>query len=237
MISPIRKIARPLVSGIYVASGINTLRNSDYQVQVTRDAGLPNPEQLVRIHAAGNLLGGLAFATGRFPRTAALGMAVNLVPTTYVGHPFWNFEGQEKQMQQIQFFKNVSMIGGLLLAVADTGGRESVPHAAGRIAGGVPSSAHDRVEKASRKSRRKSKRADKLAGKARKQADTLSTSAAKHGKAAQKQAGKRAKIARKQGGKKAGALSVVAGKKAGELSKQAQKKAGEVQHDLAKRAA
>ncbi len=237
MSSPIRKIARPLVSSIYVASGINTLRNSDYQVQVTRDAGLPNPEQLVRVHAAGNVVGGLAFATGRFPRLAALGMAVNLLPTTYVGHPFWNYEGQEKQMQQVHFFKNLSLIGGLLLAVADTGGRESVTHAAGRIAGDASSSAHDKAEKLSRKAGRKSKRADKLAGKARSQADKLSKAAAEHGKAAQKEAAKQAKIARKEGGKRAGQLSAVAGKKAGSLSKQAQKKAGEVQHDLAKRAA
>ena len=225
MISPIRKIARPLVSGLFVASGVNALRSSDYQVQATRDAGLPNPEQLVRVHAISNIVGGLAFATGRVPRVAALGMAVNLVPTTYVGHPFWNFEGQEKQGQQIHFFKNLSIIGGLLLAVADTGGRESVPHAAGRIAGGVSSSAHGKVEKASRRTRRKSKRADKLADKTRQQADTLSRSAAKRGKAAHQEATKQAKIGRKQGGKKAG-----------ELRKQA-KRAGELQHDLAKRAA
>ncbi len=237
MSSPIRKLARPLVSGLFVTTGVNALRNSDYQVQATRDAGLPNPEQLVRAHAVGNIVGGFAFATGRLPRIAALGLAVNLVPTTYVGHAFWNAEGQEKQGQQIQFFKNLSILGGLLLAVADTGGRESVTHAAGRIAGDVSSSAHDKAEKASRKARRKSKRADKLADRARSEADRIGKMAAKHGKAAQKEAAKQAKVARKQGGKKAGELSAVAGKKAGELGKQAQKKASELQDDLATRAA
>jgi hypothetical protein len=37
------------------------------------------------------------------------------------------------QMQRANFLKNVSMLGGLLLAAADTGGRESVPHAVGRV--------------------------------------------------------------------------------------------------------
>jgi Flp pilus assembly protein TadD len=64
----------------------------------------------------------------------ALALAGTLVPTTYVGHPFWAApDAAAKQQQQVHFFKNLGLLGGLLLAAADTGGRESLPHAASRV--------------------------------------------------------------------------------------------------------
>jgi uncharacterized membrane protein YphA (DoxX/SURF4 family) len=58
-----------------------------------------------------------------------------LVPTTLAGHRFWE-ESDEKarSMQRIQFFKNLSMLGGLLLAAVDTDGRPSVSWRARRAA-------------------------------------------------------------------------------------------------------
>ena len=77
------------------------------------------------------------------------------MPTTYVGHPFWSAPDKgERQIQQAQFLKNLSMLGGLLFAVADTGGRESIPHAAGRISrrtASKASKASKRADKATRK--------------------------------------------------------------------------------------
>ena len=132
--SPTRKLARPLLASVFIAGGADTLRRPGIRPELVAKAGLDNPEKLVRINGATQLVGGLALATGRLPRLSALALAGSLVPTTYVGHPFWSeTDKAAKAQQQIQFFKNLSMLGGLLLAAADTGGRESIPHAAGRI--------------------------------------------------------------------------------------------------------
>lgn len=148
--SPSRLLARPMLAAIFVASGVNTLRDSSYAAHVAREAGLAEPEKLAQVHGATNLLGGLALATGRFPRLASLGLAAGLVPPTLLGHAFWSAPEDQKQMQQINFLKNLGLIGGLLIAAADTGGRESLPHAVGRV------------------SRRTSKKAAKAAKKAEK---------------------------------------------------------------------
>ncbi len=132
-VSPSRTLARPLLATIFVASGVSALKDPSYIASVVRDAGLSEPEKLARVHGATNLVGGLALATGRVPRLAALGLAVGLVPTTVLGHAFWSAPPEQKQMQQINFFKNLGLLGGLLLAAADTGGRESLPHAVGRL--------------------------------------------------------------------------------------------------------
>lgn len=154
--SPSRLLARPLLAAIFVSSGVNTLRDPGYAAHVAREAGLNEPEKLAKVHGATNLVGGLALATGRFPRLAALGLAAGLVPTTLLGHAFWSAPDDQKQMQQINFLKNLGLIGGLLVAAADTGGRESLPHAVGRV------------------SRRTSKKASKAAKKASKKAPSLS---------------------------------------------------------------
>jgi hypothetical protein len=67
---------------------------------------------------AGSLL-----AIGRLPRLSALALAASLVPTTAAGHRFWERKGADRKEQQVHFFKNVSLFGGLLLAALDTEGK------------------------------------------------------------------------------------------------------------------
>lgn len=132
--SPTRRLAHPLLAGVFVTGGLEALRAPGPRVEAARHAGLSSPEQLVRANAATQVVGGLLLATHRLPRLAALALAASLVPTTVVGHPFWSEKDQvSRRQQQVHFVKNLSVLGGLLLAVADTGGRESLPHAAGRV--------------------------------------------------------------------------------------------------------
>ncbi len=85
------------------------------------------PEHAVRINGAVQAAAGTMLGLGVLPRLAALVMAGTLVPTTLAGHRFWAVEDpQERAMQRIQFLKNVTMMGGLLLAVADTNGNPSL---------------------------------------------------------------------------------------------------------------
>lgn len=132
--SPTRALARPLMAAMFVADGAAQIKSPGPRVDMVRSAGLSEPEKLVKANGATMLVAGLLFSTGRLPRLSALALLGSLVPTTLVGHAFWSeSDPQAKQMQQMHFMKNLSMIGGLLLATADTGGRESLPHAAGRI--------------------------------------------------------------------------------------------------------
>ena len=88
-------------------------------------------ETLIRLNAAVQVGAGLMLATGRFSRPAALVLAGTLVPVTIAGHPFWNNDDPiAKNNNQIHFLKNLGLLGGLLLAAADTG--------ASRVCGGGP---------------------------------------------------------------------------------------------------
>lgn len=67
---------------------------------------------------------GAMFGLGRFPRLSAFILFLTLLPTTYVGHAFYTEQDPAKRAaQRIEFTKNLSLLGGLLLAVVDTEGR------------------------------------------------------------------------------------------------------------------
>ena len=136
-----RLIARPMLASIFVVGAATALKNAsasaskaapvtDKVVPLAKKAGIPipeNPETLVKINAGVQIAAGLALATGRAPRLSAAVLAASLIPTTAAGHRFWEAEDPAQRTQQkLHFFKNVSVVGGLLIAAGDTDGKPGV---------------------------------------------------------------------------------------------------------------
>jgi uncharacterized membrane protein YphA (DoxX/SURF4 family) len=136
-----RTVARPLLASIFLVGPISTLRSSagaakkaepvtDPLIRLAQRAGVPlpqDPEKLVKINAGVQLAAGLCLATGRWPRLAAGVLATSLVPTTLAGHDFWNeTDPNVRKQQQLQLAKNLSLLGGLLIAAGDTDGKPGV---------------------------------------------------------------------------------------------------------------
>lgn len=85
------------------------------------------PVRLVQINGAVQLGAGLLLATGTAPRPAAAVLAGTLLPATLANHPFWRVSNAAlRRAEQVQFAKNLGLLGGLLLAAADTAGSPSL---------------------------------------------------------------------------------------------------------------
>ena len=96
-------------------------------VEVPRATSEWLDETLVKIDAGVKVVAGTMLALGKFPRLASTALAASIIPTTLAGHRFWEeTDPQAKQAQQIHFFKNVGLLGGLLIAAADTEGKPSL---------------------------------------------------------------------------------------------------------------
>lgn len=156
-----RTLARPLLASMFVIQGFDAARNPGARVAPVEAAGLKEAEKLVRANGATQAVAGLTLATGRLPRLSALVLAGSLIPTTYVGHPFWSAPPELKKQERVQFLKNLSMLGGLLLHAADQGGRESLPHAVSRVSSRTVRRAEKVAAKASKKAARTSRKASK----------------------------------------------------------------------------
>jgi putative oxidoreductase len=152
--SVVRRVARPMLAAIFVSGGLDNLRNAKNKAHVAepmvrriseRVSFVPDDVvTVVRLDALAKVVGASAMALGIFPRLSALALATNLVPTTLAAHRFWEEEDpQRRNIQKIQFLKNAGLIGGLLLAAADTEGKPSLAWRARRLPRSVRHTAHD----------------------------------------------------------------------------------------------
>ena len=117
----LKAAGRAALAGIFIQSGMDALRHPAGRAQLVERAGLPEPELLTRINGGVMAGAGGLMALGLAPRSSALALLASLLPTTIVGHAFWDAEGAERQSQLTHFAKNIAMMGGLLLVVADGG--------------------------------------------------------------------------------------------------------------------
>jgi putative oxidoreductase len=141
----LQRVARPMIAGMYIYGGLDALRHPDQKAPpadkvvgalADRLGDRVTTVDLVRVNGAVQVGAGLALALGVFPRPASVVLACSTVPTTLAGHRFWEeSDPTARHHQRIQFLKNLSMLGGLLLAAADTGGRPSLPWRARRAVG------------------------------------------------------------------------------------------------------
>jgi putative oxidoreductase len=149
-----RRAARAALAASFVTGGIDQLRNPQSKAGpaspivkpiADRVPQLPNdPESLVKLDGAIKVVGGLGLVFGPFARPAALLLAGSMVPTTLAGHRFWETtDPDQKVSDKVEFFKNVSLVGGLLIAALDTGGRPSIPWVAGKAVHGAAETVGD----------------------------------------------------------------------------------------------
>jgi len=130
------RLARPLLAGMFIAGGLDSFLRPESKVQkadavtstLTALLGLPDDTKLlVRLNGGVQIGAGILMAMGMFPRPMAATLASSLIPTTLAGHPFWQeTDPSARSAQRIQFLKNASILGGLILAANDTEGRPSV---------------------------------------------------------------------------------------------------------------
>ena len=145
----LRKFARPMLASTFVSGGFATLRRTAAATPGTGPVALPDggpvalplaerirrladdPEQLAAITGSVQVAAGTLLALGRFPRSCSLALAAALVPAAFAGQPYWTVEDPgERSRRRDDFFTNLSLAGGLLLAAADTHGKPSLAHRA-----------------------------------------------------------------------------------------------------------
>jgi putative oxidoreductase len=119
-------IGRILVSVIFLSSGLAKLAMFSTMTGYMVAKHVPLPAVALAIAAAVEILGGLAVLLGFQARIAGWVLFLYLIPTTVLFHSFWALSGAEQMDNQIHFFKNVAIMGGLLFLTAFGPGAYSI---------------------------------------------------------------------------------------------------------------
>ena len=147
--SPFHSLARSFIAPTFLSTGIEAVRNPETKIaavermlpRLHRMGITQTPEQLVRMNGSVQVAAGLLLLIGRLPRLASAALAMTLVPTTVAVPRFWKEKDMEvKSAQKREFFGNLSLLGGLLLAAFDRNGSPSLTWRAKQGAGTLATS-------------------------------------------------------------------------------------------------
>jgi len=107
-------LGRLLFGLIFIMSSFGHFSSST--IGYAAQHGVPAAHFLVPLAGVMALLGGLSVLFGFKARFGALLLILFLVPVTFTMHNFWAVsDPAARQMQMINFLKNLSMLGGALL--------------------------------------------------------------------------------------------------------------------------
>jgi putative oxidoreductase len=105
---------RILLAYIFVLSGFGKIFSFAGTAGYMASKGMPMAEFFLVCAIVIELVGGLMLAVGWKARWGALALAVFVVPTTLIFHAYWTYPEAQVSMQQIQFNKNLAILGGML---------------------------------------------------------------------------------------------------------------------------
>jgi putative oxidoreductase len=124
--SSIVLVGRILLGLIFILSGFGKIAGFEGTVGYIASAHLPLPAVVAALTILIELGGGLALVSGFYTRQTATVLAVFTVLAGFIFHNFWNAADAEQMAQQINFLKNLSIAGGMLVLAAFGPGTLSV---------------------------------------------------------------------------------------------------------------
>jgi putative oxidoreductase len=133
MSDSIHLIARALTSVVFIVFGylqftnIGTYTANPAIVKFASvTGGIFAPVVVAYLVAAIDLFGGLLILIGYQTRRAAVILIAFVILTLIFAHPYWTFEGPSRAANQVQFYKNLAIIGALLFIIVLGPGRYSL---------------------------------------------------------------------------------------------------------------
>ena len=124
--NPLALVGRLLLALLFLPAGIMKIGGFAGTAGYIGSKGLPLPELGAMIAIIVEVGAGLALIAGFKTRVAALALAVFTLVATFVFHNFWGVPADQAMMQQLMFYKNIAVVGGLLVLAAHGAGAWSV---------------------------------------------------------------------------------------------------------------
>ncbi|SDC12725.1 DoxX family protein [Paraburkholderia lycopersici] len=119
-------ISRILLAALFVLFGWSKITGFSGTVDYMAHVGAPAPMLSTIIAVIMEFVVGILILIGFYTRPLAVLLALYTVATAIIAHHFWNMTGAEQMANMINFYKNVSIAGGLLALAVSGPGRLSI---------------------------------------------------------------------------------------------------------------
>jgi putative oxidoreductase len=117
---------RVLLALLFVVFGYMKLTGFEGSIGYFTKWGFPMPQGAAALSVLFELGGGLLLVIGWKTRWVAWALVLYTIIATAVAHRYWTYEAAQQFAQTANFYKNLSIIGGLLCLAAVGPGRYSV---------------------------------------------------------------------------------------------------------------
>lgn len=119
-------VGRLLLAVLFLPAGISKLTDFAGTVGYISSVGLPLPSIGAALALTVEIVGSIALIAGFRTRIAALVLGVFTLVATFFFHNFWGVPADQAFVQQLMFFKNIAIVGGLLVLAANGAGAFSL---------------------------------------------------------------------------------------------------------------
>ena len=118
--------ARLLLATLFLIFGWRKLRDYSGTVSQIVQLGVPMPALVAVVAIFMELAVAFAVAVGAFTRPPALLLIFYTLGTALIGRHYWTIPGADRVASMDGFYKNLSIIGGLLLLYVAGAGKYSI---------------------------------------------------------------------------------------------------------------
>ncbi len=124
--STLNLIGRVAFAALFIPGGISKLTGFEGTVGYISSVGLPLATLGAILALTVEIVAGLALLVGFKTRIAALVLAGFTLAASVFFHAYWSVPADQAFVQQLLFFKNIAVAGGLLLLAAHGAGAFSI---------------------------------------------------------------------------------------------------------------
>jgi putative oxidoreductase len=124
--NPLSLAGRLLLAALFLPAGIGKITGFAGTVGYISSVGMPLPTVAAMVALLVEVGGSLALIAGFGTRLAALVLALFTLVASFFFHAYWGVPADQAFVQQLLFFKNIGVVGGLLVLAAHGAGAWSL---------------------------------------------------------------------------------------------------------------